>query len=113
MKRTKVDFIDGYYYGQCTNNDGYDRERAKQTAFSAVLPLIIENELTQKQSIFLKFRYINKKSQAEIAEMLKLSQPTVSRHIKAAKEIVNSNLKYCYIALLKGFDEYDRLNDLC
>ena len=50
MKRTKVDFIDGYYYGQCTNNDGYDRERAKQTAFSAVLPLIIENELTQKQS---------------------------------------------------------------
>lgn len=108
-----IDFIDGYYYHRgIDSDDGYDRERAKQTAFSAVLPLIMENELTQKQSICLKYKYINNKSQAEIAEMLRLSQPTVSRHISAAKDIVNSNLKYCYIALLKGFDEYDRLNNL-
>lgn len=109
-----IDFIDGYYYNNAYDNDeGFDREKAKRTAFSAVLPLIMENELSQKQSICLKYRYINNKSQSEIAEMLKLSQPTVSRHINSAKEIVNSNLKYCYIALLKGFEEYDRLNNLC
>lgn len=108
-----IDFIDGYYYNRVSDNDdGYDREKANKIAFSAVLPLIMQNELSQKQNICLKYRYINHKSQAEIAEMLKLSQPTVSRHISSAKEIVNSNLKYCYIALKKGFDEYDRLNNL-
>lgn len=107
-----IDFIDTFYYEKIhTCNEGYDKERAKQKAFSLVLPLIMENELTQKQNICLRYKYINKKSQSEIAEMLKLSQPTVSRHISTAKSIVNNNLKYCYMALSKGLDEYDKLSN--
>jgi RNA polymerase sigma factor (sigma-70 family) len=101
-----IDFVENYYNDFDIDNH-CDEEIAKRKAFSAVLPLIIQNELTQKQSICLKYHYINGKSQAEIAKMLKLSQPTVSRHISAAKEIVNNKLKYCYIALTKGFDEYE------
>lgn len=107
-----IDFIEYYYNTEITSNEGYDMEIAKQKAISAVLPLIINNELTRKQGICLKYHFVNNKSQTEIAQMLKLSQPTVSRHINAAKNIVNSNLKYCYIALSKGIDEYDRLNNI-
>lgn len=107
-----IDFVDTFYYDKTPRYDeGYDKERAKQKAFSLVLPLIMENELTQRQNICLRYKYINNKSQSEIAEILKLSQPTVSRHISTAKDIVNSNLKYCYLALSKGLDEYDKLSN--
>ena len=109
-----IDFIENYYHDtSLEKQDGYDEEMAKKKAFSTVLPLIIKNELTQKQSICLRYHYINGKSQAEIAKMLKWSQPTVSRHINAAKSIVNNNLKYCYIALDKGLNEYEKLSNLC
>ena len=91
----------------CSNNYGPYQFPEK------LIPLIINNELTQKQSICLRYHYINGKSQAEIAKMLKLSQPTVSRHINAAKSIVNNNLKYCYIALDKGLNKYEKLSNLC
>ena len=75
--------------------------------------VIMKNELTQRQNMCLRYKYINHKTQSEIADILKLSQPTVSRHISTAKDIVNKNLKYCYVALSKCLDEYDRLNNLC
>ena len=68
----------------------------------------MENELTERQSVCLRYKYISGKSQQEIAKTLKLSQPTVSRHISAAKDIVNNNLKYCYAALSAALNEYDR-----
>ena len=71
----------------------------------------MNNELTQKQSVCLRYKYINNKNQAEIAEILQLSQPTVSRHISTAKEIMNNSLQYCYIALTKAIDEYERLSN--
>lgn len=109
-----IDFIDGYYTTRDPKTlDGYDRERAQQTAVGAVLDLIMKNELTQRQNMCLRYKYINHKTQSEIADILKLSQPTVSRHISTAKDIVNKNLKYCYVALSKCLDEYDRLNNLC
>lgn len=106
-----IDFIDNYYADKASvPDDGYDMQSAKKKAVSAVLPLIIKNELTPKQGLCLKYYYVNKKSQREIAALLKLSQPTVSRHINTAKQIVNGNLKYCFIALSKGMLEYDRLS---
>ncbi len=109
-----IDFIDTFYRDTSHDRyDGYDEEMAKKKAFSTVLPLIMNNELTQKQSICLQYHYVNGKSQAEIAKMLHLSQPTVSRHINAAKSIVNNKLKYCYIAVDKGLSEYDRLSNIC
>lgn len=88
--------------------EGFDRERAVRKAISLILPLILENELTERQSVCFKYRYLSGKNQQEIASILKLSQPTVSRHISAAKDIVNNKLKYCYAALSAALDEYDR-----
>ena len=105
-----IDFTEDYFYSSYSHLDGYDREKAKQKALQTVVPSIMDNELTQKQNICLRYKYINNKNQAEIAEILKLSQPTVSRHINAAKDIMNNSLKYCYIALSKAIDEYERLS---
>lgn len=106
-----IDFMESFYCTDYSKLDGYDREKAKQKAFQAVVPLIMNNELTQKQSVCLRYKYINNKNQAEIAEILQLSQPTVSRHISTAKEIMNNSLQYCYIALTKAIDEYERLSN--
>ena len=106
-----IDFTENYFNSNYSQLDGYDREKAKQKAFQTVVPLIMNNELTQKQSVCLRYKYINNKNQAEIAEILQLSQPTVSRHISTAKEIMNNSLQYCYIALTKAIDEYERLSN--
>ena len=106
-----IDFMESFYRTDYSQLDGYDKEKAKQKAFQAVVPLIMNNELTQKQSVCLRYKYINNKNQAEIAEILQLSQPTVSRHISTAKEIMNNSLQYCYIALTKAIDEYERLSN--
>lgn len=106
-----IDFMESFYCTDYSKLDGYDREKAKQKAFQAVVPLIMSNELTQKQSVCLRYKYINNKNQAEIAEILQLSQPTVSRHISTAKEIMNNSLQYCYIALTKAIDEYEKLSN--
>lgn len=106
-----IDFTESFFNDDYSAMDGFDREKAKQKALEAVVPLIIDNELSQKQSICLRYKYINNKNQTEIAKILKLSQPTVSRHISAAKDIMNNSLKYCYIALSTAIDEYERLGD--
>jgi DNA-binding MarR family transcriptional regulator len=77
------------------------------------VPLILENELSPSQYACLRYKYIFGKSQAEIANLLKLSQPTVSRHITTAKDIVNKNLQYCYLAITRSIEEFDRLSNLC
>lgn len=104
-----IDFLDEIYYDKNADSCGYEKERATHKALLDVVPMIMEKELTQKQNICLRYKYVNNKTQTEIAEMLKLSQPTVSRHISTAKDIVNSHLKYCYFALSKGINEFDRL----
>lgn len=109
-----IDFAENYYYqNSILPGESLDKSLAKKKAFSAVLPLILDNELTERQSICFKYKYINNKTQQEIGELLKLSQPTVSRHISTAKDIVNNKLQYCYLAISKGIDEYDKLNTLC
>ena len=48
-------------------------------------------------------------NQYEIAKKLNLSQPTVSKHIKVGRDVVNDNLKYCLIALSRAERDYDKL----
>lgn len=104
-----IDFVDNYYYSDASMAESYDRERAKQKAFSVIVPMIMNNELTEKQSVCLRYKYLMGKNQAEIAEILNLSQPTVSRHISTGKDIMNNSLKYCYLALSSAIDEYEKL----
>lgn len=107
-----IDFVDNYYYSMSSwCDDSKDKELSQQKAFSEILPLIISNELTEKQQRCFKYKYILGKNQEEIAQLMHISQPTVSRHINSAKNAINASLKYCYVALSKGLDEYDRLNN--
>lgn len=108
-----IDFADEFYYGESAfYGESSDKAIARKKAFATVLPIIIDSELTKRQSTCFKCKYLENKTQDEIAQMLKLSQPTVSRHIQTAKDIINNKLQYCYLALSKGIDEYDRLNSL-
>ena len=45
-----VDFVSNYYYNIGDKYSDEDKSRAKQKAVGTVLPLIMENELTKKQS---------------------------------------------------------------
>ena len=103
-----IDFIDNYYTKSYFDSDSLDKERAKKKAFSTIMPIIMQEELTPMQSLCFRYKYENNKTQTEIASLLKLSQPTVSRHISTAKDKMNNQLGYCYIALSKAIDEYDR-----
>lgn len=87
-------------------DDSADEQRILSKALSSVLPLIIEKELTQKQSLCLRLFYIHGKSQTEIARQLRLSQPTVSRHIASAKAVVNKILGYCLYSVKKANEQW-------
>ncbi|MFA6244992.1 MAG: sigma-70 family RNA polymerase sigma factor [Candidatus Hydrogenedentales bacterium] len=63
-----------------------DRERryALQDFFQSVLPVVqelIDAQLTERQKEVLKLYYFCNKTQEDIAEMLGLTQSTVSRHL--------------------------------
>ena len=94
-----LDFIDSYYYGDDRISDDLDSQTVSKSAISSVLPLILKNDLTERQRACLKMKYVEELNQAEIAERLGLSQPTVCRHIAIAKSIVNNRLSYCLVVL--------------
>ena len=66
-----------------------------RSSLCSVPPQITEKELTKRQKQCLEMKVIENMSQAEIAEALGISQPTVCRHIELAKKIVNNRLSYC------------------
>ncbi|MDD6619506.1 MAG: sigma-70 family RNA polymerase sigma factor [Eubacteriales bacterium] len=88
------------------DNDSDDEQKILSKALSRVLPKIIENELTPRQSICLRLFYVHGKTQTEIARELKLSQPTVSRHINTARAIVNKILGYCLYSVKKANEQW-------
>lgn len=109
-----MDLLDSYYFDQSVMPTGSaDFEKAKKKAISLVLPYIISQKLTDKQQQCIKYKYDLGKNQSEIAELMHLSQPTVSRHISSAKKILNDDLKYCFAAVTAALGEYDRLGQSC
>lgn len=98
-----IDVIETFCFNnESDQGDGFDEQKATLSAMKAVLPLLIENELTPKQRACLTMFYISGKSQTEIAKILGLTQPTVSHHIVTAKAISNKILRYCLIAVAKA-----------
>lgn len=100
MKMT--DFIENFYTDR--NQFDYedpDTQKIGKAAIGSVLPLILKNDLTERQQACLNLKYIQGLSQSEIATKLNLSQPTVSRHIYCAKQIINNRLSYCLFAIDK------------
>jgi RNA polymerase sigma factor (sigma-70 family) len=105
-----IDFVEEYMSPKGNNdNEEFDEQRILIKSISKVLPLIIKNELTERQSLCLRMFYVFGKSQVEIANELKLSQPTVSRHIKSAKEIVNRFLTYSFYSVKQANEQWIRL----
>ena len=51
-----IDFTENYFNSNYSQLDGYDREKAKQKALQTVVPLIMDNELTPKQNICLRYK---------------------------------------------------------
>ena len=96
---TMIDLIDSYYAGDMNPSTDIDSQIISKSAISSVLPLILKNDLTERQRLCLKMKYAENLNQTEIAAKLKLSQPTVCRHIATAKSIVNNRLSYCLVVL--------------
>ncbi|MCH5316519.1 MAG: hypothetical protein J1E05_00960 [Eubacterium sp.] len=94
-----MDLIDSYYSGDDRDSGDLDSQKVSRSAISSVLPLILKNDLTNRQRDCLKMKYVDELNQAEIAKRLGLSQPTVCRHIAMAKSIVNNRLSYCLVVL--------------
>lgn len=96
-----TDFIESFYYSDndLVGCEDIDSQAISRRAISSVLPLIIKNDLTERQRSCLKLKYVDNLRQEEIAKQLGLSQPTVCRHISIAKSIVNNRLSYCLVAL--------------
>ena len=63
------------------------------------LEFIIDTQLTEKQALCYRLHKqgIN---QSQIAEKLKLSQPTVGRHILATNKKLNSYIKFAYLVAI-------------
>ena len=97
-----MDFIENFYYSDDKYYSDIDEQKISRNAISSVLPLIMQNDLTERQRSCLTLKYINNLNQSEIAGKLHLSQPTVCRHISTAKDIVNNRLAYCLAALNKA-----------
>ena len=81
-----------------------DTQTITRRALLAVLPMVLEQELSPRQRTCLRAFYVDGKSQTEIARRLGLSQATVSYHIHAAKAAANRLLHYCQIAVAKAND---------
>ena len=94
-----MDIIESYFGEEQRFGEDIDSQTVTKAAVSSVLPLILKNDLTERQRCCLKMKYVNKLNQEEIAKRLGLSQPTVCRHIAIAKSVVNNRLSYCIAAL--------------
>ena len=91
------------------DKDGFDEQKILKNSLSFVLPKIVENELTQKQRLCFEMFYLKHKKQDEIAKILRLSQPTVSRHIKSAENIINRVGIYCIYSIKKTSEQWEKL----
>lgn len=102
-----IDFVEAYMSdANSYQEEGFDERKVLKNSITKVLPLILKNELTDRQSLCLRLFYVHGKNQTEIAKELKLSQPTVSRHIKTAKDITNKCLTYCIYAVKQANEQW-------
>lgn len=106
---TVISFVDSYMRDMNNYNiddSELDEQKILIKSITGVLPKILEYELTEKQRLCIKLFYLQGKSQTEIARQLRLSQPTVSRHINSAKTILNKFIGYCFYSVKKANDQW-------
>lgn len=88
---------------------GYDEQAIMRKSLYAVVPKIAKNELTQMQRICFEMFYFEKKNQKQIAAILHISQPSVCRHLKSAKTIIEKFGGYCILSIKKTNEQWARI----
>ena len=63
-----------------------------------MIPILTKSLLTKKQKECFDLYWFNNLSQTDISNILSVSQSTVSRHIKSAKNIINSYLHFIIVS---------------
>lgn len=89
---------------------GYDEQVIMRNSLFAVVPKIAKNELTQMQRICFEMFYFEKKNQKQIAAVLHISQPSVCRHLKSAKMIIEKIGGYCILSIKKTNEQWGNYN---
>lgn len=60
-----------------------------------ILPTIIKEELTQRQKQVILLYYVHKQTDAQIAEKMGITAPSVQRTRRRAEDRIAHYLKYC------------------
>lgn len=76
-------------------------------AMASTLKVLMPNVLTQKQRIVFERIVLYEWTQKAVAELLHISQPTVSRHYKSALAQMKTALEYAAC----GIKEYIKQNE--
>lgn len=90
-------YIEQISMARC-REEASDSNTANIEAIRYVMPIIIENELTEKQKACFKMKFYDNMTQEDIAKSLNLTQPTISKNINAAKREVRKYLHYSLLA---------------
>nr|WP_255575654.1 sigma-70 family RNA polymerase sigma factor [Caproiciproducens faecalis] len=75
-------------------DDGGEHLRIRGTLRRAM-----EGELTERQRDCLQLRYFEQKSVQEVAEIIGVTPPTVSKHLKKARERLRRVMGYSFSRL--------------
>lgn len=86
-------FGDRLYINQ-GEDDGGEHLRMRGT-----LKRAMEGELTERQRDCLRLRYFEQKSVQEVAEIIGVTPPTVSKHLKKARERLRRVMEYSFSRL--------------
>lgn len=85
----KLDYFSARHFFEEENCDNPKIERMKK-----ILYIGLETELTQRQYDCIQYRYLDKKSVKEIADLLNIKPTTVYKHIKKALKTLRKCGKY-------------------
>ncbi len=87
-------FGDRLNVGREENDDGGEHLRMR-----GALRRAMEGELTERQRDCLRLRYFDQKSVQEVAEIIGVTPPTVSKHLKKARERLRRVVGYSFSRL--------------
>lgn len=97
--KNNVNLVFDFFYRQ----NLYDNKKDEDATFhvlvtTKILPNIMNYKLSEKQRKVFDLYFYHHISQEEIARRLRITQPTVSRHLNRAIDKVNEILIYVYMA---------------
>lgn len=97
--KIQINLVFDFFYRQ----NLYDTKKDADATFhilvtTKMMPKIMTNKLSEKQRKVFDLYFYQHISQEEIARRLRITQPTVSRHLNRAIDKVNEILNYVYMA---------------